>query len=150
MLLIANKKARFEYDITSTIEAGVILSGPEVKSLRAKSGSLAGSYVKIIGDEAFLLNAQITPYAYADNSEYDPKRTRKLLLHKRELLHLEEAQTQKGISLIPLAFELSGKFIKLKVGVGRGRKIYEKREVVKRRDIERDVRRELKNKVRLR
>ena len=149
MLIIANKKAKFEYEITSTIEAGVVLSGPEVKSVRAKSGSLTGSYVKIIGDEAFLLNAQITPYSFADNSEYDPKRTRKLLLHKRELLRLAEVQSQKGISLVPLAFELSGKFIKLKVGVGRGRKIHEKREVVKRRDVEREIRRELKNKVRL-
>jgi SsrA-binding protein len=149
MVLIANKKAGFEYEITSTVEAGVILSGAEVKSLRAKSGSLAGSYVKIIGSEAFLLNAQITPYSYADNSEYDPKRTRKLLLHKRELVKLAEAQDQKGITLVPLSFELSGKFIKLKVGVGRGRKVHEKREVLKRRDVERDIRREIKDKVRM-
>lgn len=146
MLLLANKKAHFEYEITSTLEAGVVLSGPEVKSLRAKSGSLTGSYVKIIGEEAFLLNAQISPYSYADNTEYDPKRTRKLLLHKRELLKLAESQTQKGISLVPIAFELNGNRIKLKVGVGRGKKLFEKRAVVKKRDQERDLRHELKHK----
>ncbi len=150
MLLIENKKARFEYEIQSTLQAGVVLSGAEVKSLRNKSGSLTGSFVKVIGDEVFLLNAQISPYTFADNRDYDPKRTRKLLLHRSEISKLMESQNQKGSVLIPLAFELEGNTIKVKVGVGRGKKQFEKRAATKQRDIERDIRREVKDKVRLR
>src|SRR5690554_5566258 len=80
VILLTNKKATFEYEILRTLVAGVVLTGAEVKSLRHKSGSLTGSFVKVMGDEAFLLNAQISPYKFADNREYDPKRTRKLLL----------------------------------------------------------------------
>ncbi len=150
MLLIQNKKARFEYEIKDTFEAGVVLSGAEVKSVRKKSGSLTGSFVKIIGDEAFLLNAQISPYAFADNRDYEPKRTRKLLLHRKEILKLSEAQAQKGAVLVPLALELHGQMIKLKLGVGRGKKQFEKRAVTKQRDVERDIRREMKDKIRIR
>lgn len=149
MLLIENKKARFEYEIKDTFEAGVVLSGPEVKSLRNKSGSLAGSFVKIIGDEAFLLNAQVSPYPLADNRDYDPKRTRKLLLHRREILKLSEAQDQKGSVIVPLSIQLQGRRIKLKLGIGRGKKQFEKRAAVRQRDVERDIRRELKDKVRV-
>jgi SsrA-binding protein len=150
MLLIENKKARFEYEITTTYQAGVVLSGSEVKSLRNKSGSLSGSFVKVIGDEVFLLNAQITPYTFADNRDYDPKRTRKLLLHKKEIIQLMESQNQKGSVLVPLAITLEGNTIKVSLGVGRGKKQYEKRAQLKQRDVERDIRREVKEKVRLR
>jgi SsrA-binding protein len=150
MLLIENKKARFEYEVQTTYQAGVVLSGAEVKSLRNKSGSLAGSFVKVIGDEVFLLNAQISPYTFADNRGYEPKRTRKLLFHKKEILKLMESQNQKGNVLIPLAFTLEGNTIKVTVAVGRGKKQFEKRAQLKQRDIERDIRREVKEKVRLR
>jgi SsrA-binding protein len=149
MILIPNKKARFEYVIDSTFMAGVVLSGGEVKSLRKQSGSLTGSFVKILGGEAFLLNAQITPYSRADNREYDPKRTRKLLLTKKELEKLQVASDQKGIVLVPLAFELKGKHIKVSIGLGRGKKQFERRADLKKRAVERDVARELKQKVRL-
>lgn len=149
MLLLAHKKARFEYEILSTYTAGIILSGPEVKSLRNKSGSLSGSFVKIVGGEAFLMNAQISPYKYADNRDYDPKRTRKLLLKKKELLQLMAADQQKGQVLVPLSFETMGPHIKVVVGVGRGRKQFEKRAKLREKTLQREVARDLKTKVRL-
>ena len=139
MLLLSNKKAHTEYEIEKTLYAGVLLTGPEVKSLRNKSGSLVGSYVKIIGNEAFLLNSQITPYAFAVNVDYDPKRTRKLLLKKKEIVKLLETQEQKKRTLVALSFELHNNKIKLKMGVGRGLKQFEKREKIKKRDEQREV-----------
>ncbi len=150
MILIENRKARFEYDIHAKYQAGVMLSGAEVKSLRQKSGSLTGSFVKIVGSQVLLLNAQISPYKFADNRDYDPRRTRTLLLNKKELMELLAVQNQKGSVLVPLAFELAGKLIKLTVGVGKGKKLYEKRAALKQRDIERDLRRDLKDTVHLR
>ena len=144
MLLIANRKARSEYAIDKTYTAGMVLTGPEVKSLRAKKGSLSGSYVKIIGNEAFLLNAQINPYDFADNREYEPKRTRKLLLNRREIEQLQSHLEQKGRTLVPLAINLVGRHIKLEVGVGRGLKQHEQRAKLKKRDLERDLAREMK------
>lgn len=150
MILVLNKKAQHEYVIAKTYQAGVMLSGAEVKSLRQKSGSLHGSFVKVIGQEAFLLNAQISPYKYSDNREYDPKRTRKLLLKKKELLQLLEISTQKGMALVPLSFELRGKHIKLNIGVGRGKKLYEKRAELKRRALTREAERDSKTALRIR
>jgi SsrA-binding protein len=150
MILLINKKARFEYEILRQYQAGVVLSGAEAKSLRLKSGSLSGTFVKILGDQAYLLNSQITPYKYADNRDYDPKRTRKLLLHKKELIQLQEAMAQKGQTLVPLSFELVGRHIKLNVGIGRGKKQYERRAELRKKAVERDIAREVKEKVRLR
>ncbi|HEX7018251.1 MAG TPA: SsrA-binding protein SmpB [Patescibacteria group bacterium] len=150
MVLVLNKRATHDYSFSQTLYAGIVLTGPEVKSLRLKHGSLQGSFVKIIGEEAFLLNAQINPYAYADNREYDPKRTRKLLLKKKEVFKLMESSSQKGNALIPLAIEAQGRQIKLKLGIGAGKKQHEKRSELKKRAMERDVQREMKEKVRLR
>ncbi len=144
MILLKNKQALSDYSIEKTIMAGVVLSGGEVKSLRNKSGSLTGSYVKIIKNEAFLLNAQISPYAFANNQEYDPKRTRKILLKKAEILKLIELQDQKKMVLVSLAFETFGRTIKLKVGIGRGMKQFEKRDKIKKRDQKRDQERDLR------
>lgn len=143
MELLRNKKARHEFEILSEYTAGLVLSGPEVKSLRNKSGSLTGSFVKVLGGQAYLLNAQVTPYKFADNREYDPKRTRKLLLKKRELLELQEISQQKGRSLVPLVIALMGRTIKLRFGVGRGLKQYEKREKLKKQQQDRDAAREI-------
>jgi SsrA-binding protein len=149
MILLDNRKARQEYEILQPYTAGVELLGSEVKSLRNKSGSFFGSYIKMIGGQAFLLNAQITPYKYADNRTFDPKRTRRLLLKKKELEALQEATERKGISLIPLAFELSGRHIKLKFALARGKKQYERREELKKRAVERDIQREMKQATRI-
>lgn len=150
MALIENRRARHDYEIQSTLHAGIVLTGGEVKSVRQKSGSLQGSFVKVVNNELFLLNAQITPYKYADNREYDPKRTRKLLVKKREIYQLAEKLQQKGLTLVPLAMEIAGRHIKLVIGLGRGKKQYEHRATLRQRDIDRDIRRNLKDHIRLR
>ncbi|MCA9369743.1 SsrA-binding protein SmpB [Candidatus Woesebacteria bacterium] len=138
-----NKKATHEYEIEETVQAGVVLTGAEVKSLRNKSGSLHGSHVQIVDGVPVLLNAQITPYKFADNREYNPKRTRALLLKKKEIIRLKTLQETQRRSLVPLRFELLGGRIKLIVGIGRGRKQYEKREKKKKQDLARAAQREL-------
>ena len=145
MLLLKNKKATHEYAIEKTFTAGVVLSGPEVKSLRNKSGSLKGSFIKVIGRELFLINAQISPYKFADNSEYDPKKTRKLLVRKKEISQLAGALDQKGRALVPLSFELLGNKIKLRFGIGKGLKLHDKRAKLKKQTIQRDMDRAIKN-----
>ncbi len=139
MSLVFNKRARHDYTIEDELVAGVVLTGAEVKSLRLGHASLTGSFVKIIGDEAFLLNAQISPYKYADNTEYDPKRTRKLLLKRRELDRVVGQAQQKGRSLVALEFKLIHNRIKLVIGIGRGKKQYEQRETLKRRAQSREI-----------
>lgn len=145
-VLVVNKKARHEFEISKTLTAGIVLSGPEVKSLRLKHASLVGSFVKVIGKEVFLLNAQINPYSFADSTDYDPKKTRKLLVKKKEVYDLLEITSQKGWSVVPLKIFLSGKRIKLEIGIGKGKKEYEKRAVLKERTIKRETDRALKNK----
>lgn len=149
MILLQNKKARVEYEFLSEFQAGVQLTGPEVKSLRMKSGSLHGSFVKILRGEIFLVGAQITPYKFADNREYDPLRTRKLLLHKSEVSKLVEASQTKGRTLVPISFELTHNKIKLNFAVARGKKVHERRAELKKRAVERDIERDIKQKIRL-
>lgn len=145
MLLLKNKTAHRDYEILKTYTAGVVLLGSEVKSLRLKHGSFAGSFVKIINGEAWLLNVQINPYTFADNRDYDPKRSRKLLLSHKEIDQLNQIDQQKKISIVPLSFETSGRQIKLAIGVGRGKKEFEKRADLKAKAVQRDVERELKS-----
>lgn len=144
MILLENRRARHEYDMEKEYLAGIVLTGPEVKSLRNKHGSLSGSYVKIVSGEAFLVNAQISPYEYADNTEYEPKRTRKLLLRKKEIRQLESITQGQNRTLVPMTIETAANNIKLRFGVGRGLRKYEKREKLKRKAQQRDVERELK------
>jgi len=145
-LLLKNRRATYEYEIFKKYEAGIVLSGSEVKSLRAGSGSFFGSYVKLLSGEAYLLNTQITPYKFAENSDYDPKRTRKLLLHKKELAEIEQLSQQKGRALIPLAFVLKNRNIKLEFAVARGKKLHDKRQDLKKKDLARDAAREIRGK----
>ena len=147
MKLLVNKKAHYNYQIKKTFQAGVVLSGAEVKSLRNKSGSLTGSYVKPLSGEIFLLGSQITPYKFSDNTEYDPKRTRKLLLKKKEIVEMIGYTEKKGWSLVPLSFELVKNKIKLNVGLGRGKKEFEKRAVLKDRAIKKDIDRAIKDRL---
>ena len=145
MILLKNTRASHDYEIKNDLMAGVVLTGSEVKSLRLKNGSLKGSYVKIIGDEAWLINAQINPYKYANNQDHDPKRSRKLLLRKKQIYHLLDIQNSAGFALIPLSFQLEGNKIKLKIGIGKGRKEFEKREKIKARDLKREMAKQFKN-----
>ncbi len=148
MKLVINKSAKRDFEILKQLEAGVVLTGGEVKSLKASKASLKGSFIKIIKGEAFLINAQINPYSYADNSEYDPKRTRKLLLHKKQISDLKEIVNTKKVTLIPLAFTIQTKKIKLQLAVARGKKEFEKRAALKKKAIKRDLEREIKQKTR--
>lgn len=145
MSLIFNKKASFEYTLGKKFTAGVVLSGPEVKSLRLQHGSLNGSYIKTINNELFLINAQINPYQFARQEQYDPKRSRKLLVQKKEVEEIQEALTQKGLAIVPLAFFLAHNRIKLEFALARGKKEYEKRETIKNRDLQRKIDRIKKN-----
>lgn len=146
MLLIKNRRAHYDYDIQKTWIAGIVLAGYEVKSLRLKQGSLEGSYVKIMGEEAWLINARINPYQQASLENYDPKQTRKLLLSKKEIFQLIDLTNNKKLACVPLEFLLQGNRIKLKIGAGKGKKEYEKRRKIKERDIKREMAREMKAK----
>ncbi len=140
MQLLDNRRARFEYEISEKYVAGIVLAGHEVKSLRLKQGSLAGSFVQIIDGEAFLLNALITPYKFATIPDYEPQRTRKLLLKKSELLTLQSVKQDKNRTLIPVAIVLEHNKIKVVVGVAKARKKGDKREYLKKRAEVRDQR----------
>jgi len=143
MHLIENKKARFDYDFHQTIEAGIELMGTEVKAIKNGIGSLVGARVIIRGGEAYLLGATIPPYQ-AKNAPagYDPDRTRRLLLSKKELRTL--ATIEKGLTVVPMYCYTKGKLIKLAFGIGRKRKAYDKREVLKERTDDRELARSLK------
>jgi SsrA-binding protein len=147
--LLTNPKAKFEYEILDTIEAGIALDGGEVKSVRSKKGSLIGSYVRILNFEAFLLGAQIHPYFYSSRKEeIDPQRTRKLLLKKSEIYRLHQLVTTQARTLVPLSLEIRGRRIKLIFAVARGKKNFEKRADIKERDTRRAAEREVKEKIR--
>jgi len=147
MILVLNKRAKYDYEISKKYQAGIVLSGAEVKSLRNKAGSLQGSYIKIMDDQAFLVNAQINPYKFADNIGYDPKRTRKLLLKKKEIYQLIEINDKKGWTIVPMSFKLFKNKIKLNFGVGKGKKEYEKRATIKKREQKREIARQMKNRI---
>ena len=141
---IVNKKALFDYTVLETIEAGVVLSGPEAKSVRLGQTSLADSFVLINPSGLNIHHWVITPYKYARQEDYEPTQPRKLLLHKREIEHLRGVLTQQKVSLIPLkVFQKKNKF-KVELGICRGKKQYEKRDLLKARDIQRDIDREMK------
>lgn len=141
--ILENRKARFDYDIEDTFEAGIELSGSEVKSLRAGKGNIAGSHVKILNGEAYILGMKIEDYQGTNIlSKQDTDRTRKLLLHATELKRLHHKVDEKGLTLIPLSLYLKNRWIKLSIGIGKGRKKADKREALKKRAVERDVRRE--------
>ena len=145
MLLVKNKKASYEYELGKKYQAGIVLSGAEVKSLRLKHASLNGSYIKAIGNELFLINAQINPYSFANNEDYDPKKSRKLLLKKREIQNLIENSQQKGYAIVPISLELVGNKIKVLLAIGKGKKEFEKRATIKKRDLKRELSKEVKS-----
>lgn len=144
---IENKKAFFDYEITDRFEAGIILTGPEVKSLRDGRAKLEGAFVRLIGAEAYLVNAEIYPYAFARVEKYDPKRTRKLLLHKKEIISLKSKVEGSHLTLVPLSWYTTGRQLKLEIGLARGKKQYEKREKLRKNEQKRELEREFRGKV---
>lgn len=144
-IIAKNKRGRYDYAITDTMVAGLVLSGAEVKSVKAGHISLKGSYVSVRGGEAYLVGAHINPLAHAVQPDYQPTRARKLLMHAAELAELM-ADKQRGLQTVPLAVGVSRGYIKVELGRGRGQKRYDKREVIKQRDMARDAARGLSSK----
>ena len=145
-LVAENRKARFNYDIEEKLEAGIVLTGSEVKSLRAGRANIAESYATEEGGELYLINAHIAEYAGAARDGHAPTRPRKLLLHRREIEKFASKAYETGLTLVPLAMYFKDGKAKLLLGVGRGRKLHDKREKLKKetqtRDIQRAMRRE--------
>ncbi|MFH1840557.1 MAG: SsrA-binding protein SmpB [Candidatus Shapirobacteria bacterium] len=134
-----NRRAKFDYHLLESFEAGVVLSGPEVKSARQGWLNFSGSFVRLSEGEAWLHNLHINPYPCADNKNYDPKRTRKLLLHQSELLKISQKIKQNNLTLVPVSCYTRRRRIKFEIALARGKKKYEKREAIKKRDLERDI-----------
>ena len=146
MNLVEHKKARFDYEVLEEYEAGIELLGHEVKSLRAHHGKLEGSHVIVRGGEVYIIGMSVPPYQPKNTpKEYDPARTRKLLLTKKEIAALAVFEGQKGLTIIPLSVYNKKSKLKVRIAVARGRKKYDKRAVLKQRDTEREIRRTLKN-----
>jgi SsrA-binding protein len=140
-VVATNRKARFEYFILETYEAGIVLQGSEIKSIRAGQISLAESYVDIDGQEAWLVDAHIAPYVQASRFGHEPRRPRKLLLHQDEIHKLWQAVRQKGVTVVPLRVYLKYGRAKVEIAIAKGKKLYDKRDAIARRDAEREAQR---------
>jgi SsrA-binding protein len=143
-VIISNRKARHDYFILDALEAGLVLRGTEVKSLRAGNANLQDSYALIKNGEVWLLGMHISPYERGSYLNHDPRRTRKLLLAKREIRKLLARVQEKGLSIIPLAIYFKGPFAKVELGIAQGKKSYDKREALKQREAKRDIAQRLK------
>jgi len=143
-IIASNKRARHDYHILETYEAGLVLKGTEVKSLRDGKASLSDSYASIEKGEVFVHNLHISPYEKGNRYNTDPKRDKKLLLNKREIRKLIGAVTKKGFTLIPLKMYFKNGYAKLEIAIAKGKKFFDKREDMKKRDDERDIDRYMK------
>lgn len=143
-----NKRAKYDYEILETLEAGLVLKGHEVKSIKAGHISLKGAYVVIKGNEAFLINANVPPYQPKNMPEdYNPDRTKKLLLRKQEIKSLIGKSKERGLTLVPIKVYNKKSKIKLEFGIGRGKRKMDKRELIKKREIKREIEKKLKSKL---
>jgi SsrA-binding protein len=142
--LVSNRRATFDYEILEVFEAGIVLQGTEIKSLRNHGGTLQDAYVKVVGHEAFLVGCNIAQYSFGNIHNHEEKRERKLLLHKREIIQLKVAASEKGLTLIPLSMYLKAGRAKVKIGLAKGKKTYDKRQAVKDKDDARQMARALK------
>ncbi|MEK9201654.1 MAG: SsrA-binding protein SmpB [Patescibacteria group bacterium] len=146
MALIQNKKTHFNYEILETMRAGIELFGFEVKAIRKHLGTLEGTHVTVRGEEAYLIGANIPPYQVKNTPEsYNPTRNRRLLLTKKEIEELGKAESKKGLTVVAISMYNLGRKIKVDVAIVRGKKKYDKRQDIKKRDVERDLKRSLKN-----
>jgi len=147
MIYAENKKAKHDFSFLKEYVAGIKLLGFEVKAVRVGKVNLKGSHVIVRGGEAFVVGMHISPYQPKNTPEdYDPERPRKLLLQKKEIEEIAEAEKQKGLTVVPVMLYNKGAFLKLKIATAKGKKKHDKREEIKKRDIERELRRSLKNK----
>ena len=144
--LIKNKKAYFNYEITDKYTAGMELFGFEVKSIREKKGQLDGAYITVRGGEAYLIGASVPAYQVANAPEdYNPLRNRRILLTKKEIKELSEIEAKKGLTIVAIAVYNNNRKLKLEIGIAKGKKSFDKRESIKKRDTDREIRRTLKN-----
>ncbi|KKR32930.1 MAG: SsrA-binding protein [candidate division CPR2 bacterium GW2011_GWC1_39_9] len=146
-IITQNRRGLFDYEINEKFEAGIVLTGPEVKSVKSGHINLKDSYAVVKDEEIWLLNTHIANYKNAGDKNYEPERSRKLLLSKKEIKSLIGKLEAKGFTLIPLKIYLKHGLIKVELGLGRGRKNYDKREVIKRREVEREIQKEIKERM---
>jgi SsrA-binding protein len=143
-LIATNRRARFEYELLDTYEAGLVLRGPEVKSLRAGKASLVDAYAVVRRGEAYLVNAHISPYEEAGRENADPRRERKLLLHRAEIARLLGDVSERGFTLVPLSLYFKDGKAKVELALARGKKLYDKREAIRRREEDRELQRTMR------
>ncbi len=144
-IVCQNRKAYYDYHIEEKVEAGIALLGTEVKSLREGQGNLKDSYVLVKDSEVFLINCHISPYSHGNITNHEPLRTRKLLLHKKEIERLRGQVAQKGYSLIPLRIYFKGSFAKVEIGFAKGKRQYEKRDAIRKKEADREIERAMKS-----
>ena len=144
MIEILNRQAKFNYEILETLEAGIVLTGTEIKSLKNGNANIKDSYAIVKNDEIFLLNMHISQYTEGNIFNHEETRTRKLLLHKKEILKLKNKIDLNGFTIVPLKIYFVKRHAKVLIGLARGKKNYDKREDIKKRDVEREIRKEFK------
>ena len=145
MMEILNRKVNFDYEIVDTFETGIVLTGTEVKSIRLGKCNLKDSYAIIKNNEIFILNMHISQYEQGNRFNHEETRTRKLLMHKKEILKLRDKLEIDGFTLVPIKLYFKGSKAKLLIGLAKGKKNYDKREAIKKKDIERQIAKDLKN-----
>lgn len=144
MIEIQNRKAKFDYEIIETIEAGIVLTGTEIKSLRSGKANLKDSYAIVRNGEVFLINMHISEYEHGNIFNHNETRSRKLLLHKKEILKLNDKIRLEGFTLVPLKVYIKGNYAKVLLGAGKGKKLYDKREALKEKDMNREMNKAMK------
>lgn len=144
-VLVRNKKARHDFEILETFEAGIVLKGTEIKSLKENGASLQEAYVRVIRQELFLIGSTIMPYSFGNIHNHEEQQDRKLLMHKKQIQKLSASIKEKGLTLVPLSIYLKNGRAKLEIGLGRGKKLYDKRDSIKDKDANRRMQREMKN-----
>ncbi len=138
-IYLKNKKAYYNYEIIDKIEVGIILTGTEIKSIRAKQVDIAQAYVKHYKNEVFIVNMRIDPYEYGSFANHEPTRMRKLLLHKKQIINCQSKIQEKGLVYVPLELYLKKHLVKIMIGLGRGKKLYDKRSVIRDRENKLDL-----------
>jgi SsrA-binding protein len=140
-VIAKNRKAKFEYFLLEEFEAGIELKGSEIKSIRAGQVSLSEAFVRLDGKQAWLVNCHIAPYDQANRFNHEPKRERRLLLHKREIIKLWNEVRQKGVTIVPVQIYLKDGLAKVQIAIAKGKKMHDKREIMAKRDADREIRR---------
>lgn len=147
-LIAQNRKARHDYSVFETFEAGIVLKGTEIKSIRQRRVNLKDGFARVRDGEAYLINVHISPYDQGNIFNHDPLRTRKLLLHKKQIIKIGTEMKNPGVTLIPLKIYIKDGFAKVLLGLAKGKKQYDKREDLKRKDMNREINRALRDKQR--